>query len=311
MSKNTQKTPNKTWQPPSLKEVRDAVRASGYPLEVAVALAAEREEFVATPSWTWFDARTGKVREIDVVCSTDLYSDDCILNLHVLIECKRYRSGIIVFEYDVTRRDVLRRSSQGFDDSHCWGQPGAIIREPGATGGAPLATAIGWGTLHWPCSLHTGVQFALVNGANVNADKVNRQLTVSNGDAYEPIDGLMRGFLTYQSEEGLAGPEFPDSLINLGVLLLVVDGPIYSYRAPQSGRRGAFSKVHEATLIRRNVIDNSARVMRIDIVPARRLQSYLQRLRGDISAIRDKLRGQRELLRESVSRFGNTAKRHA
>jgi hypothetical protein len=83
---------------PSRRQIREAIRSSGYVLEVRVTKQLERAGWVTSPNSWYPDPETRKLRELDVVAKRLVECDsDTEVESAVLIECKNNALPIVFF----------------------------------------------------------------------------------------------------------------------------------------------------------------------------------------------------------------------
>ncbi len=290
----------KQWTPPSRSDVLKTIRNSGYPLELSVALEAERNGFSSIPTWTWLDRESGQVREVDVVGERWMVSDtnDVNVQLHVLIECKAFRAGIVLFEFGSPDNEYYDLALLDVGDSHVWGMPTTIwtTRESGLKSGSPLASDIGWGRQVWAPASSICSQLGVIQGDPASKKPWEFKQT----PAFEQVDTLIRSFTPYQERIGVA-IDATQAFISMGALLLVVEGPIRAYRPKRGERRATLRRVKWATVIRRMPKTGGTSVARVDVVHHRHLSEYLRAFVADGHTVAQKLGANRDKILDSVA----------
>ncbi len=299
------------WQPPTKEEVRKAIESSGYPLEMKVAVGFEEAGFGCTPSWTFFDARANKPQELDAVAEGHFSEKGLTVRLHFVVECKRWRCGMVLFDFGAREEDVdVEFDLPDYMWSHFWGQPSDILDESvksqRAHLGYPTPIAVRWGSERWPPAPDFCTQVALVKESTKN----NQRIIVDQTEAHDTLDKLAQGLLLHRRRFGRVADSYKKPYLNFGVPLLVVDGPIYIHRSRGRGRRSSFTRVRHASLLRRSADPHEQRSVRIDVINVKLLRAYLDRLAADARSAADALASDLAHVQKSVEFFPFEPREH-
>ncbi|MBI5536582.1 MAG: hypothetical protein HY898_27930 [Deltaproteobacteria bacterium] len=290
--------PHRSFALPTRTDIERAIEQCGYPLEQAVVLAAERAKFHVMPNWMWRDNQDGKQREIDVVCIAGRYEVDATAVVHVLVECKTFRAGLVLFEHP--NANAYDSHYADLSSWHFWGQPHALVHEPPSIGGTPTGAWAGWTQRRWKRAPVWGTQYEVVQGKPPH-------WTLSQEGAHESVESLRRCFLAYQRDEQIA-EDSARVYMNFGALVVAVDGPLYASGARSMRRRPRLKSVRCATFVRHAFIGHYPASLRVDFVQAKFVPRYLVQLRKEIDEITSEAVAQKDLLRESVKKFGSSRK---
>ena len=287
----------------------NAIHASGYPLEIAMALTADEVGYEVMPGWTWWDERASKPRELDIVASRRFCTDEGTntVVIHALAECKACRPGMVIFESTLDQHNETH--SGNLYMAHSWGQPSALKRRAEDGHGASFAHRFGWATRAWRPTETVGTQFGVLRPRKANKSNGTLQgWEIAQEDAYEYVDGLMHGLLAFKREEGhvLNVSSLPPSAhMNLAALALVIDGPLYSYRSNPPPRR--LRRIKSGTIYRSGRLRDRRYAFRIDVMGRRQFAPFLSGLQEDGEAVRQELSsvGQ-DVIVASIKSFGNS-----
>ena len=289
------------WQPPTKAEVKKTIESSGYPLELRTALSTERHGFFTIPNWTWFDPRSQKQRELDVVCQASWFAKKAGVHFHIMIECKTYRTGFLLFHFEANTHDVYDFHHGDLGDSHCWGTPCAVLSREHPGTGSDLWSWSSWGSHRWPPSRNICMQYGVVKSTK---DGKPPRWQLEQSEAHEALDGLVASMFVYREQAPCTARGNTHPFLHFAIPLLVVDGPIYVYRKTPSNPRGVLTTVNHATLFRRTATgDGKRRLVRVDVVASRHFDTYLAGLVIDARATSAWIDSNFDLLVESAGTF--------
>lgn len=284
-----------SWAAATSKEVWNAIRASGYRREVAIALDAERLGFETTPTWTWVESSSRRTRAIDVVGERFVDSGDIDVSaeLHVLVQHASFAEGVVVFS---NANDGLSGHGDFYAATHAWGVPATIWETDGKYRGTgtPLVEWVGWGELLWSPSKYVCSHMGILKSPEGAVSWGFKPIP-----AFKKLDDLARALEPYQQTCGIS-PTATQAMVRFGALILVVDGPLRVYRAATTDRRATLRKVLWATVLRRVAVASGARVVRVDVVRRQFLKRYLARFVEGGSKAAVRLAAARKQVLESV-----------
>ncbi|MFO0714278.1 MAG: hypothetical protein U0353_30840 [Sandaracinus sp.] len=262
-------------RPAGKKDIVAAIKRAGYPMEQRVAVILDRVGFAPIVSWVWRDERRNDVRgpidrELDLAASAEFGSSGGVyLNLHLLIECKRFSDGMVVFEAADTATSA---DAPLFFDDHYWGQPRIVFASPERTGGgSPLGT-FGWMSEHWPAAAVEAYQYGVAHRI-----KDKNEWMIDHAEAHDSVEGLARALHVYRGglqEQIITGNLTP---VNFAALAVVVEGPIYAHRVavPQPNAPAPVSSSTPRTTAA-CCADGRRTAVRIDFVRERALAKYVE-----------------------------------
>ncbi len=265
----------KTWRPPTRDEVLNAIVDSGYPLEVRVSRLLDENSYTVTPGWNYYDQDSGKSKEIDLVGQMELGAA-VVTTVHLLISCKMKKSGLVVFE---SAPPVL---ADGMDpeDLYVFGRPKWIYRSRDHNGaGHRTGDVLGWTTEAWAPAAVTANQFAAIRQQGQTKEV---RWIADHGDLYQRgILPLFAGLQVYrqrhgQSAEGVA-------YLNFAALLLIVDGPLWSFRVGKG--HSSPRRVKTESYYRHYADVRTPATYRVDFVQSRHLPAYLAQLNTSQKAL--------------------------
>lgn len=295
-------------RPATKKDIVAAIKKAGYPLEQRVAVALDTAGFAPIVSWVWRDERRGDARgpvdrELDLAASAEFSMDDprAALRLHILIECKRFSDGMVVFEAAET--DNPADASLSFDN-HFWGQPRIFFASPERVGGPTPLGLFRWMSERWAPTAVEAYQYGVAR----RVKDAKHEWVIDHGDAHESVDGLARALHAYRGDFGQVVAGNPDPYLNFAALTVVVEGPIYAHRVRSSASvRSGTRLVDHASYYRRVLHPDGYRsAVRIDFVRERALPKYVESLAAAGRAMAAKGSAVAAALRDSVERSGNT-----
>ena len=286
---------------PTRKQIKKAIRQSGYLLEQRICPIIDKNGFFTIPNDQYQDQDTGKSREIDVyaIKLNSLYKKEFedTFKIILLIECKNNSTPVVFFSHiSPTPKGVI-----GYIDLN--GYPDGIYDEE-TKYVESIEDYFNFNKFHHNYKVEWfASQFCQLKSRR-GGKKQKIEWAVSHEGLYESIESLVKATNYYSSElkkEVVLDEESKD-IIHLGMIypILLFAGKIFDYRIYGKKYR-LYKKKH--LMLYKTIESKTIRgTYHIDVIQEDYLQKFLDIIKEENRKIVKRLKSKRKLLKDNVQR---------